>query len=212
MLAKGEAVPNHAVTLTLEEILNFGEKPKEEETELEAAERLRRQVWITEHLAPCVRGFKEWRQMCCSVRLSETDFTPSDEAFLKVACENMWVKWCRQDSADDDDDEDPEVRKRQRRAEKGKYTSQGSNRKFSGWSGEGIERYNEFFKMAVKRRAAAATPALEDSVKDALRARHFKSVSLEEIRKERTRARKRGGVPLVGRLPKVMRDVNIIEV
>jgi hypothetical protein len=213
--AKNETVPSHVIPPTQEELLHYGKhRPAEEEMDDEKRDRERVQTWVTEHLAPCVRGAKGWKGTCTTVRLSETDFTPSDEAFAILASINMWDKWDKRDGILDDPEQDDgldeETRRKKKRAEKGLYTGGGSNRKFCGWSSEGLVKYNELIAYVMSRRKADWTPVVEDSIKDALRARHYKSVSCEEIRRERVRKRKHGAVDADAALPKV--TVNVEEV
>jgi hypothetical protein len=203
---------------TREELVDWRKEPKDDETEVDKEKRENTQAWVTENMPPCVRGAKDWKQICSTVPLSETDFTPSDEAFVIVASINMWVKWAKRDGVLEDDEDvelDEETRKRKRKAEKGLYTGGGSNRKFGGWSVEGLERYNELFDIAVQRRSAAWAAGMENAVKDRLRERNFTSASLDEVRMERLRMKRRSraqGAAAIVRHPKMKCDVNLVEV
>jgi hypothetical protein len=165
--------------------------------------------------------------MCSTKRLSETDYTPSDEAFGILAAFNMWDKWSKRDglpTADDDatTPDEPEVtmdektRRAKLRAEKGRFTNGGSNRKFAGWSIDGINKYNELFKIAVTRRKAAETPDMEERIRVAIRARLFSIVCLDDVMKQRIRKKKRGADDDSGehklKMPKVLCDVDMVEV
>jgi hypothetical protein len=207
-------VPEHMVPPTLEELVGYGVK-QDDETEDERENRERVQTWVTEHLAPCVRGVKEWRSLCSTRRLSETDYSPSDEAFAILASINMWDKWAKRDGLTADETTtnanevmDEKTQRAKSRAEKGRFTNGGSNRKFSGWSIDGIVKYNELFKIAVARRKAAETPDMEEQIKVAIRARLFSS---GRIRKKKRGADRDGesGVSVL-KLPKIMCDVDSV--
>jgi hypothetical protein len=217
-------VPEHMVPPTLGELVGYGVK-QDDETESDQENRERVQTWVTEHLAPCVRGAKEWRTLCSTRRLSETDYSPSDEAFAILASINMWAKWAKRDglTADATTTNAPEVmdektRRAKARAEKGLFTNGGSNRKFAGWSIDGLVKYNELFKIAVARRKAAETPDMEERIKVAIRARLFSSVSLDDVMKQRIRKKKRGANPdddlgeSAIKLPKVLCNVDSVEI
>jgi hypothetical protein len=120
-------VPKHMVPPTLGELVGYGVK-QDDETESDQENRERVQTWVTEHLAPCVRGAKEWRTLCSTRRLSETDYSPSDEAFAILASINMWAKWAKRDglTADATTTNAPEVmdektRRAKARVEKGLF-------------------------------------------------------------------------------------------
>ena len=53
-------------------------------------------------------------------------------------------------------------------AQKGKYTTGGTNQKFSGWSAEGLNRYNELFAMAVRNRNETWASEVKEAARDYL--------------------------------------------
>jgi hypothetical protein len=111
---------------------------------------------------------------------------------------------------------DERTRRVKARVEKGLYTNGGLNRKFAGWSIDGLVKYNELFKIAVARRKAAETPDMEERIKVAIRARLFSS--LDDVMKQRIRKKKRGANPdddlgeSAIKLPKVLCNVDSVEI
>lgn len=152
-------------------------KPPHHETENATTKRNHAFTYLVEHVIPGVRGAKNWKETSSSVHLVDTDVTPSDIAFGILVYENMRDKWDKGEDAS--------------KSERGKYTSTGSNRKFSGWSSAGISSYNNHFAYAVRNQGANHAEEVEEEVMMSLKNRHFKRVSLDLIRSNKTRRKKR---------------------
>jgi len=199
----GETVPQHIQEPTLEALRKLRQKPVEGEPEAERDARNQAFIFFVEHLLPTVRGSKEWRHLASTRRVSDTDATASDEAFALLCAENMWDKWHTTNASS----------AAVRRAQKGKYTAGGTNRKFSGWSAEGLNRYNELFAMAVRNRNETWASEVEEAARDYLRKLHFKCASIDEVRKVKRRRRsitseEDESSPV---LPRVMWDETMVE-
>ena len=53
--------------------------------------------------------------------------------------------------------------------DQGKYTSSGTNRKYGGWSEQGLQWFNELFREAIINRSKKWVPPVEGTVMDKLR-------------------------------------------
>jgi hypothetical protein len=78
-----------------------------------------------------------------------------------------------------------------RKNERGRYTADGNNRKYCGWSNEGLARYNELFALEVRQRKKPWAGTVDEEVREALKNRLFPHASLEEIRRTKTRRKRR---------------------
>jgi hypothetical protein len=87
-------------------------------------------TFIVEHLAGVVIGHRCWKLNRCYTPLSEA-MTISDEAFMLLVLENNCELW--KDAVSNS-------------VGCGKYTENARNRKFCGWSDEGIKRFNKLIK------------------------------------------------------------------
>lgn len=167
-------------------------KPAKKETRAQQDKRLHALIFCIEYLFPKVVGSKNWRQKMCTMPLSLTGLTASDEAFAITCYDNMKEIWQAPQPAT------PAARVNGgstplKTYSRGKYTSQGSNRKYGGWSKRGIEFYNERFDYVVKTRAKKWAQGVETEAMEALRERYYKHASLDDIRKSKTRKRKKLG-------------------
>jgi len=201
----GETVPQHIQEPTLEALRKLRQKPVEGEPEAERDARNQAFIFFVEHLLPTVRGSKEWRHLASTRCVSDTDATASDEAFALLCAENMWDKW----HSTITNDSSAAVR----RAQKGKYTANGTNQKFSGWSAEGLNRYNELFTMAVRNCNETWASDVEGAARDYLQKLHFTCASIDEIRKVKRRRKsitseEEESSPV---LPRVMWDETMVE-
>jgi len=170
-------VPDHIIPPSQDELSWLRVKPADNETEDETKKSNHAITYLVEHILPGVRGSKNWKETISSTHLIDTGATPSDIAFGILVYENMREKWDKGDDAS--------------KSERGKYTSSGSNRKFSGWSRAGISRYNRHFTYAVRNQDMEEAMDVEEEVMKSLKDRLFKRASLEMIRKSKTRKKKR---------------------
>ena len=123
--------------ITTEELLKLHQKPLPGVTDLDVKLNNEAFIYFMEFVLPKIAGAKGWQEEMCSNPLSDTKITPSDEAFALLCCKNMWDKWNADDSTT------------MSRHNQGKYTSSGTNRKYGGWSEQGLRRFNELFREAI---------------------------------------------------------------
>jgi hypothetical protein len=99
---------------TLEDILKIRQSPRNS--------RNTAFTFVVENLAGAVIGQHKWKTTRCYAPLSK-HMTASDEAFMLLVLENQYELWINADS---------------NRVGRGKYTENGPNRKFCGWTNEGM--------------------------------------------------------------------------
>ena len=204
LVANNDPIPDYMVEPDLQDILYLRKKPlRGSYSAQEQDARNSAYTFFVEHLLPRVAGVKGWKEEMCTVLISNTKMTASDEAFAVLCCENMWDKWHATGPAVS-------------RHDRGRYTSGGSNRKFNGWSQEGLARYNELFEKAVINRNKKWTAVVEREVMLSLRARHYPCATLQDIRSQKSRRkRKRGPIEYgdpMGELPPPSWDTEAIEI
>jgi len=135
---------------------------------------------MVENILPDICGSSNWKEDICSKPVSETDAIPSDMAFGILTYENMMDKWQKQAQG-------TEVPK----SEKGKYTSSGSNRKYGGWSIEGLCRYGDLYRNACRNGHRRWAKDVEMEVMISLKACHYSAVTVEMIHTSNTKKQKR---------------------
>ena len=111
---QGEKVPTHMQLPTLQEILKLRQAP-----------RLNNNMtftFIMEHLAGAVIGQRKWKITRCYAPLTE-HMSISDEAFMLLVLENQYELWINLETT---------------KVGRGKYTENGPNKKFCGWTNEGM--------------------------------------------------------------------------
>ena len=163
---------------TLEELLKLHQKPLPGATDLDVKLNNEAFIYFMEFVLPKIAGAKGWQEEMCSNPLSDMKITPSDEAFALLCCKNMWDKWNADDSTTTS------------HHDQGKYTSSGTNRKYGGWSEQGLRWFNELFREAVINRSKKWAPTIEGTVMDRLRKKYYPNASLDDIRKSKTRRKK----------------------
>ena len=95
--------------------------------------------------------------------------------------------------------------------------SSGTNRKYGGWSEQGLQWFNELFWEAIINRSKKWAPTIKGAVMDKLRKKYYANASLNDIRKSKTR-RKKQGIELDGKeyelaqLPHAAWDPNLIVI
>ena len=93
-------------------------------------------MFLVEHLLGHAHGLRNWKNAKCYRRISDV-LTISDEAFVLLSIENCWD--AIQEDMEENDDADGETNEKHGAYGQGKYTNQGMNLKYGGWSHEGIK-------------------------------------------------------------------------
>ena len=193
-------VPQHMEEPTLDKLLElrqdvFYGNPESKKKRMHAF------TFFVEHILPQVIGKQGWKEEMCSKLLSETDVTESDEAFALLCCLNMWDKW--------HGDSGPTNR--------GIYTAKGTNRKYCGWTAEGLKKYNELFAKVVRNRKSEWALRAEAKVREELKSRYYSQTTLQDIRNKKVRKRGKGTkdeseASSMGSLPTMAWDVESVEI
>jgi hypothetical protein len=113
-------------------------------------------TFFVEYMAGAVIGQRKWKTTRCYARLSK-HMTVSDEAFMLLVLENQYELWINSDS---------------NKVGRGKYTEHGPNRKFCGWTNEGMRRFNELLEDVRGNRNKQYSDEVEDMTLKALAERH----------------------------------------
>ena len=150
---------------TLEEILKLRQSPKH--TSYNTAF-----TFIVEHLAGAVIGQRKWKTTRCYAPLAK-HMTVSDEAFMLLVLENQYELWIKTDST---------------KVGRGKYTENGPNRKFCGWTKEGMRRFNKLLEEVRGNRTKQYSNEVEDNTFKAL-AERYKAVMRGSCKNSRKRRR-----------------------
>jgi hypothetical protein len=181
MQNEGKEVPSHMKLPDLQDILKM--RPLEMGgTEEEGIESIGNDItaftFIVEHLVPAIIGKKTWNKYKCMENISKT-FTPSDEAFLYLILSNSYELWKSANGS---------------KVGAGKLTKDGTNKKYCGWTKQGIKVYNDILHKVKKNREAAGAKKVEENVRDKLRERdpNWNRRSSEAANRRRRRKRKRG--------------------
>jgi hypothetical protein len=163
LLDQGKEVPNHMELPTLEDILKLRQSPRNS--------RNMAFTFVVENLAGAVIGQRKWKTTRCYARLNK-HMTASDEAFMLLVLENQYELWINADS---------------NKVGRGKYTENGPNRKFCGWTNEGMRRFNTLLDEVRGNRNKQYSDEVEDVTLKALAERHkaFMTASRKNSRKRR---------------------------
>jgi len=86
-----------------------------------------------------------------------TKFTPSDEAYLYVILVNSYDLWISAEGS---------------RVGNGSLTKDGTNKKYCGWTKEGIKLYKEYMQKVKSNRQAVGAREVEEAVMEALKQRY----------------------------------------
>jgi hypothetical protein len=157
----GTEVPGHMTLPDLQEILKMRPSPttqneENDEHQDDDQNKIDTFTFVAEHLVGPVLGKKEWDRYKCRERLS-TKFTPSDEAYLYVLLTNSYDLWKNVEGS---------------RVGNGSLTKDGTNKKYCGWTREGIQMYNEFLKKVKDNRKEDWAHDVEKQVTEALKLRY----------------------------------------
>jgi hypothetical protein len=161
MQLAGTAVVGHMTLPDLQEILKMRPSPMAPNDDVnddqdDNQNDITTFTFVAEYLVGAVLGKKEWDRYKCLDRLS-TKFTPSDEAYRYVILSNSYDLWRNAEGS---------------RVGNGSLTKDGSNKKYCGWTREGIEMYNNFLKKVKENRQAAWAHDVEAQVMDTLKLRY----------------------------------------
>jgi hypothetical protein len=137
-------------------------------------------TFVVEHLVGAIIGKKMWNKGKYKELVSEA-FTASDEAFLYVILTNSYDMWKGANGS---------------RVGAGTLTRDGTNKKYCGWTKQGIKMYNEMLKKVKENREAVGAKELEVTVRDAIKGRNPNAVNnaiLDQARRRRQKRRRRQG-------------------
>jgi hypothetical protein len=114
LVNQGKNVPIHVQLPTLAEMLKLQQSPRSSNNTSF--------TFIVEHLAGAVIGQRKWKTGRCYAPLSAY-MSMSDEAFMLLVLENQYNMWREAETT---------------RVGRGRYTENGPNKKFCGWSNDGM--------------------------------------------------------------------------
>jgi hypothetical protein len=149
MQRNGGEVPGHMRLPDLQEILKMRPSPDDDDDHNDITTF----TFVAEHLVGAVLGKKVWNRHKCTDKVS-TKLTPSDEAYLYVILSNSYDLWINAVGT---------------RVGTGSFTKDGANKKFCGWTREGIHLCNGFMHKVKENRRAAWAHDVEEEVKEALK-------------------------------------------
>ena len=152
---EGQEVPIHMQLPTLAEIPNLQEQVPCLNNNTPAF------MFIMEHLAGAVIGQWKWKTTRCYTPLSK-HMSVSHEAFMLLVLENQYELWMESETA---------------RVGQGKYTENAPNKKFCGWSNEGMRRFNNLLAEVRINRAKQYSKEVENVIFKTL-AERYKTVAL----------------------------------
>jgi hypothetical protein len=165
MSEQGQEVPTHMQLPTLEEILKLRQAP-----------RLNNNTtftFIVEHLAGAVIGQRKWKTTRCYAPLTE-HMSISDEAFMLLVLENHYELWMHSETT---------------KVGRGKYTENGPNKKFCGWSKAGMRCFNKLLEEVRTNQNKLYSKDVEEATFKTL-AERYKAL-LAGSRKKNSRKRRR---------------------
>jgi hypothetical protein len=151
MEREGKEVPGYMTLPDLQEILKMRPSPTDDDDDDQ--DDITTFTFVAEYLVGAVIGKKEWDRYKCRDRLS-TKFTPSDKAYLYVILTNSYDLWKNVEGS---------------RVGTGSLTKDGTNKKYCGWTREGIEMYNEFLKKVKENCQARWAHDVESQVTETLK-------------------------------------------
>ena len=174
----GNQVPDHIKLPELEDILKMRPPPtpntRGEETDHQD-DSMTTFTFVVEHLVGAILGKKVWDKYKCHQHVS-TKFTPSDEAYLYVTLLNSYELWMSAEGS---------------RVGTGSLTKDGTNKKYCGWTVEGIRKYNEYMEKVKTNRKAVGARDVEEAVMNALKERYEKETRRNTIAVRRRRRKRR---------------------
>jgi hypothetical protein len=169
LINKGGQVPSHKQLPTLEDILKLRQAPRSNNNNITF-------TFIVEHLAGVVIGKRKWKIARCYNPLS-TSMSVSDEAFMLLLLENQYNMW-----------KDAETNI----VGRGKYTDKAPNKKFCGWSNEGMRRFNQLIAHVRENRNKQYSKDVEEATVKSLAETYNKMLG---VKRKNSRKRRRHVVP-----------------
>lgn len=136
---QGKEVPSHKQLPTLEDILKLRQAPQRNNNTAF--------TFMVEHLAGTVIGQRKWKTTRCYAPLNK-HMSVSDEAFMLLVLENQYDLWVNSDTAS---------------VGRGQYTKNGPNKKFCGWTNEGMRRFNQLLDEVRANRLKQYSKEVEDA-------------------------------------------------
>ena len=170
LTSQGKDIPIHQELPTMEDILKLRRSPRNKNTNTTFN-------FVVEYLAGPVLGQRKWKTERCYKPLSEV-MTVSDEAFMLLLLENQYDMW-----------KDAETT----RVGRGKYTDNVKNKKFCGWSNDGIRRFNQLFEDVKANRDKQFAKEVEEATVKTLAQRYNKMLAVG-VRRKNGHKRRRHGV------------------
>jgi hypothetical protein len=155
LIAQRKEIPIHMQLPMLDEILKLRQLPRNSNN--------RAFTFIVEHLAGAVIGQRKWKTGRCYTTLSKS-MSVSDEAFMLLLLENQYEMW-----------KDSETT----RVGRGKYTENAPNKKFCGWSKDGIRRFNQLHVQVRDNRNKQYCKEVEEATYKMLAERHKKMLGVK---------------------------------
>ena len=188
---------------TLEELLKLHQRPLPDGTVLDVKLNNKAFIYFVEFILPKIGGANGWQEEMCSNPLSDTKIRPSDEAFALLCCKNMWDKWNADNNAT------------MSHHNQGKYTSSGTNRKYGGWSEQGLHGSMSSSGRPSSIKARNGHQPLRAQSWISSRKKNYPNASLNDIRKSKTRRKKHrrdldGEEDEFAQLPHAAWDPNLI--
>jgi hypothetical protein len=149
LLKKGEEVPTHMQLPAMDDIIKLRQSPRNNNNKAF--------TFIVEHIAGAVLGLRKWKTTRCYAPLAK-HMTVSDEAFMLLILENQYDLWLHAESS---------------KVGRGPYTENGPNKKFCGWTNEGMRRFNKLSTEEVRNnRNKQHSSKVEEGTFKALAERH----------------------------------------
>jgi hypothetical protein len=148
LLDQGKIVPKHMELPPLEDILKLRQSPRNNNNNTF--------TFFVEYMAGAVIGQRKWKTTRCYARLNK-HMTMLDEAFMLLVVENQYKLWINFDS---------------NKVGRRKYTKNGPNRKFCGWTKKRMRQSNELLKDIRGNQNKQYSDEVEDMTLKALAERH----------------------------------------
>jgi hypothetical protein len=156
MQLAGKPVPTHIELPELQDILKMRPAPTPDGWGEEGAHQdkiMKTFIFVIEHLVGGILGKRVWDRYKCRDRVS-TKFTPSDKAFLYVILSNSYDLWIKAEGS---------------RVGNGSLTKDGTNKKYCGWTKQGIKQYNDFMHKVKFNCQGVGVLNVEQTVMDVLK-------------------------------------------
>jgi len=118
-----------------------------------------------------------------SVAHVSTKYTPSGKAYLYVILENSYELWISVEGS---------------RVGTGNLTKDGTNKKYCGWTVEGIKKYNHYMDKVKSNREAVGAKDVEEAVVNTLKQRYEWETRRNTIAVRRRRRKRRHHILLDG--------------